>query len=254
MATILLAYALARFVVIPEQTISLQIPGVFLVFRINFQTIVSVLVAALAASGMEWLLRDHPEIGKQTTFPHWIVPALTAMVIGTPLATLADGPQWWIVFGLGGMLLGLVFVAEYIIVDPSDLFHPLATAGLTALSFTLFLLLAITVRASDWRLYLTLPAIIPAAALVSLRTLYLRLNEKWSLAWAIGISLFVGQIAAALHYWRIGAVPYGLLLLGPTYALTSLAGGLEEGRPVQGWLIEPLVMLGVVWGLAVLLI
>ncbi len=253
-ATILLAFALTRFVNIPERTLALSLPGIYLVYEISFQTIVSALVAGLAATGVDWLLHSHPGLGKRPAFQHWILPSLTTLVIGVPLSTLPDGPEWWMMFGLGGVLLGLVFVAEYIVVDPSDLRHPPATAGLTALSFSLFLILAIALRAGSLRLYLALPAIFVATSGVTLRTFYLRLGGRWLFAWSLGISLFITQVAAALHYWRITPIPYGLILLGPVYALTSLVGSWEEGKSIRAGLVEPLVMLGLVWGLAIILL
>jgi hypothetical protein len=254
-ATILLAYSLARFVDIPEQVLSLPLPGIFLVLRLNFQTVVSILVAALAASGMEWLLHDTTRrkmIG-QPTYQHWMLPALTALVIGVPLASLASGWGWWIVFTMGGALLMLVFLAEYIVADPVDIRHPHATAVLTALSFALFLILTIAARAAELRTYLLLPALVPSIGLVSLRTLYLRSGGRWMLAWGAGIALVIGQLAAGLHYWPIGPISFGLALLGPAYALTSFAGAYEEGQPMGTRLVEPLAMLAVIWGLAALL-
>jgi hypothetical protein len=252
-AMILLAYSMARFIDIPERSIAIKLPGIFLSFSINFQTIVAVLVAGLAAAGMNWLLRGHPEVHDQPTYQHWLVPALTALVIGAPLARLASGPEWWIVFGMGGGLLMLVFVAEYIVADTGDIRHPHASAGLTALSFALFLILAIAVRAAGLRLYLALPALVPAVALVSLRTLYLRLGGHWKIGWGAVIAIIIGQLAAGLHYWPMSPIAYGLALVGPAYALTSFASGYEEGRPVVTWLVEPLVMLTAIWGMALLI-
>jgi hypothetical protein len=254
-ATILLAYSLARFVDIPEQVLSLRLPGIYLVLRLNFQTVVSILVAALAASGMEWLLHDstHSIATGEPTYQHWMLPALTALVVGVPLATLANGRDWWVVFTMGGAFLMLVFLAEYIVADPADIRHPHATAVLTALSFALFLILTIAVRAAELRTYLMLPAVVPAVGLVSLRTLYLRSGGRWMLAWGAGIALVIGQLAAGLHYWPIGPLSFGLALLGPAYALTSFAGAYEEGSPVSTWLVEPLGMLALIWGLAALL-
>jgi hypothetical protein len=254
-ATILLAYALTRFVDLPERDLSVGLPGLYLVFRIDIQTIVSILVALLAASGMDWLLHDHPALtgkGRGRSFQHWLLPALTALVIGAPLATLATGVEWWIVFMMGGALLLLVFMAEYVVVDSADIRHPHATAGLVALSFSLFLILAIAVRAAGLRLYLVLPALAPAVGLVSVRTLYLRCG-RWMYAWGAGIAVLVGNLAAGLHYWRIAPIPFGLMLLAPAYALTMLAAAYEEGRSVQTWLVEPVILLVVIWGLAALL-
>jgi len=256
-ATILLAYALTRVVSIPPREFTTGFLGILLHFEVNFKTVVSILVAALASTGMEWLVKDHPALttrgGKrQSTFPHWILPALTAWVIGVPLNYFpAQNPAWWAVFGMGGLLLVLVIIAEYNVVDISDYRHPVATVGLTALSFTLYLILAIALRSAGLRLYEILPALIPAAGLVALRTLYLRLGGRWLFAWSVGIAVVVGQIALGLHYWPLTPIRFGLILLGPTYSLTSLAGGLVEGRGIPGLLFEPAIMLALIWGLAV---
>ncbi len=260
-ATILLAYALTRFVNIPVRALSFQLAGIFLSFQVNFQTLISLLVAALAAAGMDWLLRDHPSLSLsdadpsrvswQRTIQHLLLPALTAWAIGVPLQYLSGGLEWWIVFAMGGTLLVLVFVAEYIVVDVEDLREPPAAAGLTALSFALYLILAITLRSAGVRLYLLLPVLVGAIGFISLRTLYLRLGGRWSFAWAAGIALLIGQLAAGLHYWPLSPIRFGLVLVGPAYALTSLAGSLAEGKRMSGLWAEPLIMLGVLWGLAV---
>jgi hypothetical protein len=250
-ATILLAYALTPFLNIPENSLEINLPGVVFYFNLSIATIISLLVAGLAAVGSDWIVRDHPGLGKQNTMQHWLLPALTAWVIGVPLSTLKVGPQWWAVFAFGGLLLILVFVAEYIVVDLSDIRHAPASVGLTALSFALYLILAIAVRAAGMRLYLLLPALVIPLALVCLRTLYLRLGGRWCIKWAVGIALVIGQIAVGLHYWPVSPLAFGLILLGPSYAITSIAGSLEENHSWRTSWIEPLVMLTILWGLAV---
>ena len=123
-ATILLAYALARFVNLPGYELAIQLPGVYLSVEINVRTFVTLLVAGLTASGADWLLRDHPALGDRSTLEHWLLPALTAWVIGIPLFQTPPGPIWWAGFALGGGLLMLVLVAEYIAVDPEDIRQP----------------------------------------------------------------------------------------------------------------------------------
>lgn len=252
-ATILLAYALTPFVKIPESKFILQLPGIIFPFRLTFSSLISVLVALLAAVGTDWLLRGHPHLGEQKTFQHSLLPAMTAWVIGLPLSALIIGPSWWVVFTLGGILLAMVFYAEYIVLDFSDLRHAPATVGLTAVSFALFLILSIAVFNTAQRLYLLMPALMIPMALVSLRALYLRLGGRWCIPWSIGISLVVGQIAMALHYWPLSPLTYGLFLLGPAYALTSIAGSIEEKRSWATLWIEPVVMLVIFWGLALIL-
>jgi hypothetical protein len=252
-ATILLAYALTPFIKLPESSFTLQLPGIIFPFRFTFSSLISIIVALLAAVGTDWLLRGHPHLGKQKTFQHSLLPAMTAWVIGLPLSALIIGTAWWVVFTLGGVLLALVFYAEYIVVDFSDMRHAPATVGLTAVSFSLFLILSIAVYSTALRLYLLLPALVIPMVLVSLRALYLRLGGRWCISWSIGISLVVGQIAMALHYWPLSPLAYGLLLLGPAYALTGIAGSIEEKRPWATLWIEPVIMLVIFWGLAIIL-
>jgi len=249
-AMILLAYALASFVKLPVREISIQLPGIYLAAEININTIVALLVAGLTASGADWLLRDHPALGKNKTIEHWLLPALTAWVIGVVLFQLTPGMSWWVVFAVGGALLILVLVAEYIVVDPTDIRQGLAVVGLTAVSFALYLILAIVLRSADLRLYLVLPAIILVAGLVSLRTLHLRLHGQWKPVEALVIALIVGQVTAALHYWPVAPVTFGLAVLGPAYALTSLIGSLAEGASLRQAIIEPAVVLIALLGAA----
>jgi hypothetical protein len=249
-ASILLAYALLPFIQIPERSLFFQVSGVFFVFKLDFSTILAAISAGLAASGTDWLLRGHPRLRGAATFQHWMVPALTALVIGVPLSTLAVGVQWWAVFAFGGLLLVLVLVSEYIVVDPGDVRHAPASIGLTAVSYALFLILTITLAAAGTRLYILVPALAGAIFFTSLRSLNLRLYGRWCYAWSIGIALAVGQVAAALHYWPLAPLRYGLLVLGLAYALTSVAGSIEEGRPARVLWVEPAVMLAVLWGLA----
>jgi len=246
-ATILLAYALASVVNLPKRDLEIQLPGLYLAFEFNVHTVVALLVAALTASGADWLLRDHPMLGKKSSLQHWLVPALTALVIGVPLSRFTFGLQWFISFVIGGVLLMLVLVAEYIVVDPGDARHALATASLTAVSFALFLVLAIALNSTGMRLFLVLPALSFACGLISLRTLHLRLPEKWAFIQAIALALVIAQFTASLHYWPLSPITYGLVLLGPAYALTSLVGNLAEGESFRQAIIEPVLVLIIVW-------
>jgi hypothetical protein len=81
--------------------------------------------------------------------------------------------------------------------------------------------------------------------------LHLRLNERWEPAWAVGIGLVGMQFGAALHYWPLTPVRYGLALLAPVYALTLLAASLADGVSFRRAVTEPGVMLALLWGLLI---
>lgn len=252
-STILLIYALSLFIQIPAGDVSLQLPGIYIVIPLRFNALLSLLAGVLAAVGTEWMLHDHPEKAGRPTWHHALLPALTALVISVPLNSISSGVQWWAVFALGSVLLVIVFAAEYIVVDLSDANHALATMVLTAISYALALVIAITLKAIGTRVYLSLPGLVLTMGLVSLRTLYLRLGGRWCFVWSIAIAFSVGQIALGLHYLPIRPVPYALLLLGCVYALTTAAGAIEEERSLRTLWIEPAVMMLIIWGLALLL-
>ncbi|KPL80812.1 hypothetical protein ADN00_01055 [Ornatilinea apprima] len=251
-STILLAYAISPYVNIPPRSFGVTLFGAVYSLNFDFGLLLSLLVSMLAAVGADWLIRDHPELRETNTMQHWILPALTAWVLGVPLRNLQPGLEWWVVFAFGGILLILVFVAEYIVVDLADDLHAPAAIGLTAVSFALYLFLAISLRAAGLRLYTMLPTIVLSMALVALRTLYLRLNGRWCLVWGVAIAVIVGQFAVGFHYWPLSPLSFGLLLVGPSYALTSTAVLIEEKRPWQTLWIEPVVMLAIFWGMAVM--
>ena len=250
-ATILLAYALAVFVKVPERQTVLELFSFSINIHFTLNTFLPIIVAGLTATGTVWLLRDHPSISGKRTVQHWLLPALTAWVISLPLLQLPVGIRWWIGFLLAGLLLVFVIVAEYIVVDPQDIRQPPAAASLTAISFALFLVLATALRFAGTRLFILLFAIGTAVSLVSLRTLLLRLHGYWAFVEAGVIAFIITQLAAAIYFWPLPPVSFGLLLLGPAYALTNFIGNLSEGELVRQAAIEPSAILVFVWVTAI---
>lgn len=243
-AMVLLAYSLTVFIHIPDQQISVQLPGFLLEFTVNLTTIVSVLVAVLAASGTEWILSSHPHLLKGDHLYHWLLPSLTAMVIGVPLGTMKISPAWWVIFGLGGILFSLVLTSEYVSVEPGDERYSLAVIGLTAVAMALLLILMITLRGSGLRLFMVLAAIIPSTALISARCISLRSNGRWSLAWAGVVTLIIAQLCVALYYLPLTSLQFGLILIAIVYGLVTFIGGFEEAQPKSRLWIEPTIMSG----------
>lgn len=252
-AVILLGYALTPFISLPERLVRLQLPGFLFELRLNFSTLVAALVFLIAAAGTDWLIQTHPHLEGKVRLPHWLLPALTAWAIGVPLTTLQVGVEWWVVFFLGGVLFLLVVLAEYIVVDAQDIRHAPASIGLTAVSFALYLVLAVSVHAAGLRLYTLILTLAPTLFLISLRSLYLHSGGKWYPGWAAGITLVVSQLAIGLHYLPLTSLRFGLLLLAAAYSLTSLASGLlDESRTWRFVWVEPLVMAILLIGVAVL--
>jgi hypothetical protein len=252
LAAVLLSYALAQLIKREQYAVDFQLFGIDFSFAFEPTSLAILLAAGLTASGVDWLLRGHPQYDGRRTFQHWILPALTALVLGVPLYNLSPGPLWWLGFSLGGVLLLLVLVAEYIALDSSDVRQPAASAGLMALSFALFVILASTLSHAGVRLTVIVLVIFPAAGMVTLRAIHLQ-DGTWDLPWSLTNAFILAQLAAALHYWPLEPVQYGLALLGPLYALTGLTINLREDVSPRRAGINALLGLTVFWAAAILL-
>ena len=252
-ATVLLTFAVTRILAAPEYTITLQIPGFYFAIPLTLQTALTLLAGGLTASGMSWLMRDHPGLGGKQKIEHWLLPTVTTLVLGATLSVLPNLTTWWIGFITAAVLTVLVFMAEYIVVEPAAPSYAAARAGLTALSYALFLILATSLRLFGARLVVLLPAVSLVSGLISLRILHLDGTDRWDFPWATGISIVCTQLAAGLHYWPANPVQFGLALTGPLYALTNFSGNLSEGIPPRGAALGPTIIVALSWGAALFL-
>jgi hypothetical protein len=252
-ASILLAFALTRIIQSPRFTLTVTLPGFYFAYPLTLGTAMTILAAALTATGMDWLIRDHPALAQKTYREHLMIPTLTTFVIGAPLALLSNGTAWWVSFGFSAILLVSVFLAEYITIDQSAPPYGLARAGLTALAYALFLLLVTSLRFSGARMFVLVPVVFIVAALISLRILHLDGTDRWDFPWAIGIGIVCAQISAGLHYWPLLPIQFGLALTGPLYALTMLSANLTENIPLRRAAVGPMIVIGLAWVSAVFL-
>jgi hypothetical protein len=247
-ASVLLTFALTRIIQSPRLTLTVTLPGFYFAYPLTLGTAMTILAAALAATGMDWLTRDHPSLGQRSNIEHLLLPTLTTLLIGVPLGILPGGTVWWIGFASGALLLVGVFLAEYIAIDPAASNYALARAGLTALAFSLFLILITTLRISGIRMFVLVPVIFLTAGLISLRILHLDGVARWDFPWAAGIGLVCAQIGAGLHYWPVTPIQFGLALIGILYALTMLSANLTtENIPLPRAAIGPIIILATAW-------
>lgn len=244
-AVIMLAFALTNLISFPARSFSFSIFGILVELILDFNSIITILTTVLAAAGMQWLIISHPKWEKRKTvwesLQNWIVPVLTALVIGVALNSFSGSSLWWVVYILGSLLLIAVFIAEFNVIAEEDVRHPIAAVGLTGLSYALFLLLAIAIFSANLRLYIRLALLTIAAMMVISRSLYLRL-KNWETLWAMIGSLIVSEIAIGLHYLPFSPIQNGLLLVGIAYAITSIVLGIKESRQRLAFWMEPISM------------
>ncbi|GAP22842.1 hypothetical protein [Leptolinea tardivitalis] len=251
MAAILLAYSLTPFIKIPNRELNLQLPGFLFILRVDYTGLVSILAAGLGATGMSWLLHSRmDELYNGKEFQHLLLPAMTAWAIGVPLGALEINLQWWAVFIFGGLLLGVVFYAEFIVVDFTDARYDLAVISLTAVGYAVYLILCVALRGAGIRLYLTLPVYFLTAGLISWRVLSLRLREKKLLHWSIVTAFVTTQVAIGLHYLPIFPIQFGLFLTGLCYACISFAVLYEHKLDMHKNWMEPVLILFLFVGVA----
>jgi hypothetical protein len=252
LASVLLTYALTHIIQSPRLTLTVTLPGFYFAYPLTLGTGLTILAAILTASGMSWLTRTHPALGDKPNIEHLLIPTLTTFVLGGMLEGLNSGTAWWIAFVFGSFVLTGVFLAEYITIDLSAPAYAISRAGLTALAYALFLILAASMRFSGARMFLTVPIIFMVSGLTSLRILHLDSVDKWDFPWAVGIGIICAQISAGLHYWPLTPIQYGLALTGPLYALTMLSANLTtENIPLRRAMVNPVIILGVAWVFAI---
>lgn len=252
-ATILLAFVIARFVQDPGLPIDFTFAGIYIPLNISLAAIIAVIVAILTASGTDWLLRDYQITDRGALVQHWVLPGLTAWVIGFPLRLLPISPLWWAGFASAGIILLLVITAEYVASNPDDIRQPFAAAGLIALSYMLFLILIITLRTTSLRLIFFLPTVGLSVGLVIMRALHLRLHGSWLYPQAVAGVLLVVQFAAALHYLPLSPISVGLFLLGLLYAYVNFVVNFSQTAILRQALSDSVFVIAVLWALALLL-
>ncbi len=250
-ATILLIFAVAQSIEIPSQTAPLVIGGVIIPLTFNYFTLVTFALAGMTASGTDWILRNNPSLGKRSTIPHMLLPALSAWVLNISLNNMTDSPFKWVMLLVGGFFLFFVIWAEYNALYPEDFRQPISTALLTALSYALMLILTVSLESSSQRLIIALPAVAIGAITMSMRVLQMRLSQDWPVLPAIGCMLITVQIAAALHYLPINPLSYGLIILGTLFSTVNLILNFEQHVSLRRAGVEGLISIAIIWLIAI---
>lgn len=255
-AIILLAYTLTNFISLPVNQIEIRAAGIYVSIPLSFSIMVAILLGGITASGAAWMMRDHPGVRNSLdTIQHWLLPSLTSWVLWVLIEQVPFGRQWWTAALASGFLLMLVLIAEYIVMDFNHPYYLPASIGITAISLSLFLMLAVALHIAQIRLFFQVPGLSFAAGLVVLRVIHLRTEGEWMIRQAVLAAIVIGEISAALHYWPIGSIPFGIALLGPLYALIELSENILkiEEKKLSEIILGPIIVVILSWGFALLL-
>ncbi|MEJ2759238.1 MAG: hypothetical protein P8046_12220, partial [Anaerolineales bacterium] len=160
-------------------------------------------------------------------------------------------PFRWVMLLFGGFFLFFVIWSEYNALFPEDFRQPVSTALLTALSYTLLLVLSVSLESSNQRLIIALPAVAVGAGTMSMRVFQLRLSEPWPILPAVGTMLITAQMAAALHYLPINPLSYGLIILGTLYTTVNFILNLAQNASLRRAGFEGLLSIAIIWLIAI---
>lgn len=248
---VLLVFLTGRLVNIPLAEIETQILGFYIQFQLDIQKILPPFVSILTATGMDWLLRDHPKLGGKTTLPHFLIPSITAWAISVPVFQLELNALWWISILISTLVLAIVFVSEYILLDTEDSLWTPASIIIIAIAFALYFLLVSSLRSGDTRLYLFLPSFSVATFLLIARVIHIQTRGQWMWLETIFATLILGELAAALHYLPISPRKFGFITAGFTYLLSNFIAGFHPKKENRQTLIET-TLLTIIFVLAIL--
>jgi len=245
-ATATLAYVVTRFIDDPPQIITFQLPNFYFSMTISVQTIIATLIAGMMATGNYWLIHDHPRLESGQSWHHIWLPALTTWATSTLLNMVSiQGFTWWIVLFLGSILLIGVLVAEYISVDKTDLYYPVAAVALTVLSFCIYSAIILTWHNASYRLFIMLPAAFFATGILAMRILDLNIPAPAVFSSAGCLALIAAHISASLHYIPLTSIQYTLVNIGFVYSSFSIAINIHRQVKTLRIFIEPLTTMTV---------
>jgi hypothetical protein len=247
--TIVLGLALVRFIDLPVREIGFQALGSALGFNLTTTATMLIVLAALAATGTDSLLRSHPkaQVAPQAgAFALWTLPVLTVLGLELALSRLPGNELWWLGLAASGVIVALVLAAEYISLDPEHPLYMPVQLGLTGLSYALALALFAAIYALKGRALVTATLASAVAAALALRLLWMhtrRLGAALLYAGIIGIGL--GECMWALGYGRATPLAAGLLLLlifylGTGLSQAALQGGLNRRALIEYGLVAAL--------------
>ncbi len=238
-ALVLLSYTLARLVVLPSVSADFTLFGLVVRFEINTHIVMLALAAALTTAGAAWLLQSHPQATtRRSTVAHWVIPGLAALGVGAILSRVPLGLGLGVGLALAAALLIAVFVAEFVVFDPTDPRYDAAVLGLRALAYLLLIGAFFAVRATGVRAAFAIPIVMVCSSAVAWRLLRLGVPQVPVWRYALLIGIVAAQLAWGLHYWPTSPLKQALILglvvyLGEGFMLAHLKEGITRARALE---------------------
>jgi len=224
---IVLGLAFLPEIELPTRTFSFYVLGSLVSIRLSATWLMAALLASLACTGTDSLVRSHPLVHRgeiRYTFAFWALPGLS-VVTATLLLPLAPSRPYWLGgLALTALLLFLIAVAQYHTVDPTEPGYRLARLTLNIFVYLVALGLFPLIYGSKARSLLSATTTAAVGGLLALELLRgVHHNLRLTGLYALFTGLALGEVTWALNYWTAGRLTGGLLLLLVFYLVTGLS-------------------------------
>ncbi len=257
-ALLALTPVLLLVVELPSRNASLNFLGSPLSINLNADSLLILFLPALAIAGVDWVLRDHPDVRAGEVpflFPFWMAPGLTALALAMLLTRLTSWPVWIAALVIGAIILGVLIVAEYYTISPNNPTYPIARLAVTGLSYLIAFVLFTLIYSTRERSVITATGTLLVATALALDLLAPHLiGLRQATLYALITGWLVGQSTWALNYWNVSNWSAGVLLLTAFYVPIGIAQQHFQERLSRRVLVEFAVVtffaLVVAWQLA----
>ena len=230
---------LSRIFQLPTQRYGIQALGSQLGVELSTHWLMTALVVGLVVAQGRLLFLDHPLCREGQALVFSILPALTALVVGSLLARTEGLQSWLLTMVAGIVILGVVVTSEFRSLDPSELGRPGARILAATLVYAIALILLTLIYTARLRALLAGPLVFVVTSLLTVRFLWSTALRSGRVALYGGIiGLVMAQAIWALNYWRISPLSGGLLLLMIFYVATGTVQHSLRGLMSRRVLVE----------------
>ena len=243
---------------LPVRHLAFSVFGSAIGITLGSKAILVSALPALTCAGVDWLLRDHPDVRQGEVpflFPFWIAPGFAALALALALTRIGSWPLWVAALILGVIGIGAITLSEWFTVSPAtpgySLSRLMLTVGVYATAFALFTLIYTTRERSI--INATLVTGVAFCLTLDLVAPHI-IGLKSALVQGLAVGVIMGQATWALNYWNISNWSAGVILLTMFYVMVGLAQQHFQDRLSRSVLFEfggvAVIALVVAWQLS----
>jgi hypothetical protein len=231
---VLMGLAAQRLLALPTIVVAGGVLGSPVAITVTTNTMLGLILAGLAASGAEAIVRAHPLSHSGESGAHWLAWGVPVALIGVAVFLLPVAPSrlyWLVGLILTGSALGLSLAGIYYTMDPFATGYRRARLGMNALTYGIALVLYLVVYRTRARSIVSATEIMFISGLLALELLRGSQRPTMSVAlYAVITGLVLGQATWVLNYMRLQSLTGGLVLLLIFYNVVGLSQNAIQGR------------------------